>query len=135
MAHPPLRLELDSREQLPRLDQRAQAARRVGRARERLVAFQLGDQGLEPLREHDDSAVFPAAAGAQREHAPIVDTDAKPATDAAPAQGPVGRIKVDVPLEERLHQAGAEAQRKRISHHAVEKVQRRNVRLPLGQHR
>src|SRR6266567_3710534 len=71
---------------------------------------------------------------AQREDAPIVDPDPEPAAYAAPAQRPVGRVEVDVALKERLHRSGTEAQGERVRYHAVQKVEGRDLTLPLRRH-
>jgi len=134
VPHAPLGFELDAGQQQGRVDKRAQASRRVGRARERLLAFELGDVGFECLRQHQRDAALPPTDGAQREDAPVVDPDTEPATHAAPTQRPVGRVEVDVALEERLCRTGAEAQRKWICHHAVQQVQARDLCLPLRRH-
>src|SRR5260370_37414803 len=83
----------------------------------------LGDVCLECLRQDEGDAALPPADGAQGEDAPVVDADTEPAAHAAPTQRPVGGVEAHVPLEERLHRAGAEVQRKRVRHPADPDVQ------------
>ena len=65
--YPPLRLELDTGDELARLDEGAQAARWVRRAGERLFPLQLGHLGLEPLRPDERDAAVRMAGGAHGE--------------------------------------------------------------------
>src|SRR5437667_244102 len=89
---------------------------------------------LERLRQRQGGAAFPPADGADGEGAPVVDAEAEPACDAPPAERPVGRVEVDVPLEERLHRAGAQPQRERLPDYAIQQVQGWNVAPPLRGH-
>jgi len=134
VSQAPLGLELDAGEEQGRVDEGAQTARRVRCARERLLSFELGDVGLERLRQHQRNATLPPTDRAQREDAPIVDPDPEPAAYAAPAQRPVGRVEVDVALKERLHRSGTEAQGERVRHHAIQEVEGRDLALPLRRH-
>ncbi len=134
MPHASLGFELDAGQEQGRVDERAHAARRVRRAREGLLAFELGDVGFERLRQHQRDAALPPTDRAQREDATVVDPDAEPTAHAAAAERPVGRVEVDVALEERLHRAGAEAQRERVQHHTVQDLQRRDLAPPLRRH-
>ena len=134
VSQAPLGFELNAGEEQRRVDQGAEAARRVRRAHERLHTFELGDVGLVRLRQHQRNAALPPTDRAQRQDAPIVDPDPEPAAHAAPAQRPVGRVEVDVALKERLHRSGTEAQGERVRYHAVQKVEGRDLALPLRRH-
>ncbi len=134
VSHAPLGFELNAGEEQGRVDEGAQAARRIRGARERLRSFELGDVGLERLGQHERDATLPPTDRAQREDAPIVHPDPEPATHAAAAQRPVGRVEIDVALEERLHRSGTEAQGERVRHHAIQEVEGRDLALPLRRH-
>jgi len=134
MPQAPFGFELDAGQEEAGLDERAQPACRIGRARERLRTLELGDVGFERLRQHERDAAVPSTDRAQGEDAPVVHPDSEPAADAAPAQRPVGRVEVDVPLEEGLRRTGAETQGERFRHQAVQEVQRRDLTPPLGRH-
>src|SRR5438034_11815918 len=110
VSQAPLGFELDAGEEQRRVDEGAQSARRVRCAHERLLSFELGDVGLERLRQHQRNATLPPTYRAQREDAPVVDPDPEPAAYAAPAQRPVGRVEVDVALKERSEEHTSELQ-------------------------
>ena len=126
--------ERDAGHEQGRLDECTQAARRVGHAPECLLPFQFRDVRFERLGHHERRAALPPADGAQGEDAPVVDAGTEPARDATTAQGPVGRIEVDVPLKRLLDRTGADSQRERLRHHAVQELQRGDLALPLGGH-
>src|SRR2546427_529977 len=107
-ARPALCLELDTGDEQARLDDCAQAPRRLRDPRERRRGFELRNLRLERLRQRQGGAAFPPADGADGEGAPVVDAEAEPACDAPPAERPVGRAEVEIPTEERLHRAGAQ---------------------------
>ena len=136
MGVPPasLGLERDAGHEQGRLDECTQAARRVGHAPECLLPFQFRDVRFERLGQRERRAALPPADGAQGEDAAVVDAGTEPARDAPTSQRPVGRIEVDVPLKRLLDRPGADSQRERLRHHAVQELQRGDLARPLGGH-
>src|SRR5438046_2922241 len=119
-----LGFELTAGQWLGRLDQRPEPLRWVRAARERLFAFELGNVRSAGLRQRELRSPFPPASGPQGEDASVIQPGAEPAANAAPPQGPVRRIEVDVAVEPLLQAAGADAKREGVRQPALEQLQR-----------
>src|SRR5207249_1736631 len=120
-TQPALGLELDPPRQQLGIDERAEPTRGVGAARERRRLVELRDFGFVQLG-WTPFAPRPRL-DPQCQQAPIVDAGAEAAGDTPAAQGPVGRVEVDVAVEQRLDRPCPQSGRQRRQDEAVQQLE------------